>query len=268
MILFPPCKINLGLHILSKRGDGYHAIETGMLEIPFRDILEIVPSDTFAFTSSGLEIPGTGNSCIAAYDLLKAEHNIGPVHMHLHKIVPMGGGLGGGSSDSAYTLLALNRIFALGLSDEQLETYAARLGSDNPFFVRGGLQLATGRGEQLERLEIALPKWHVCLVNLGIHVPTKDAYLHVRPNAERRALENILRLPVKDWKAQLVNDFENSVFARHPRLATVKEELYAAGAVYAAMSGSGSTMFGLFEEKPAHVDWSSQPQFEMWVTMD
>jgi 4-diphosphocytidyl-2-C-methyl-D-erythritol kinase len=267
MIFFPSCKINLGLHILSKREDGYHAIETGMLEIPFRDILEIVPADTFAFTSSGLEIPGTGNSCVAAYELLKAEHGIGPVHIHLHKIVPMGGGLGGGSSDSASTLLALNRIFGLGLSDEQLEGYAARLGSDNPFFIRGGLQLATGRGERLEPLEIALPKWHLCLVNRGIHVPTKDSYLHVKPNNDRSPLEEILRLPVSDWKTQLVNDFEESVFAQHPELAAVKEELYAAGAVYAAMSGSGSTLFGLFEEKPEGMVWSEKPAFETWVVL-
>jgi 4-diphosphocytidyl-2-C-methyl-D-erythritol kinase len=265
MIFFPPCKINLGLHILSRRDDGYHEIETGMLEVPFRDILEIVPSDSFAFTSSGLEIPGTENSCIAAYELLKAEHGIGAVRIHLHKIVPMGGGLGGGSSDSAYTLLALDRLFDLGLSVEQLEAYAARLGSDNPFFIRGGLQLARGRGELLQPLEIALPKWHVCLVNLGIHVPTKDAYRHVTPNNDRPPLEEILRLPVAEWKTQLINDFEESVFAQYPQLAVVKEELYAAGAVYAAMSGSGSTLFGLFAEQPDAVAWSQKPEFEKWI---
>lgn len=265
MIVFPSCKINLGLHILRKRSDGYHEIETGMLEIPFRDILEIVPSDAFSLTSSGIEIPGNGNSCVDAYDLLKRDFALPPVHIHLHKQVPMGGGLGGGSSDSTATLKGLNELFQLGLSVEQLKNYAAQLGSDNAFFVEGGLQLAKGRGEELESLSISLPGWKICVVNLGIHVPTSTAYAQVTPNEDRPSLSTILNQPVSTWKDALVNDFEPSVFARHPELQTLKTDLYRAGAIYAAMSGSGSTLFGLFEEKPPQISWSQQPVYEVWV---
>lgn len=265
MIFFPSSKINLGLHILRKRDDGYHAIESGMLEVPFRDVLEVVPSDSLVFTSSGLEIPGGENSCVQAFRLLQQEFDLPGAHIHLHKMVPMGGGLGGGSSDCAQTLVALNQLFDLGLTDDQLEQYAARLGSDTPFFIRGGLQLSTGRGEILRPLKLDLPHWQICIVNLGIHVSTLEAYAGVTPKADRAPLETILQLPVHTWKDHLVNDFEESVFAHHPALITVKQELYAAGAVYAAMSGSGSTLFGLFETKPEKIAWSREPAYEVWV---
>jgi 4-diphosphocytidyl-2-C-methyl-D-erythritol kinase len=265
MIYLPSCKINLGLHILRRREDGYHEIETGMLEIPFRDVLELVPAEDFSFTSSGLQIPGEGNSCIAAFELLKKEHRLPNVSMHLHKIVPMGGGLGGGSSDSSFVLKALNEMFKLELSVEQLEVYAAQLGSDNPFFIRGGFQLAKGRGEVLTPVHVQLPEWQICIVNLGIHVPTKDAFSNVVPRMDRPSLENILHLPVEEWKEQLVNDFEESVFVLHPQLKAVKADLYAAGAVYAAMSGSGSTLFGLFKKRPEQVSWQHQPVYEVWI---
>lgn len=265
MIFFPSSKINLGLHILHKRDDGYHAIESGMLAIPFSDVLEVVPSDVLRFTSSGLGIAGDDNSCIQAFRLLQQEFGLPGARMHLHKRIPMGGGLGGGSSDCAQTLIALNRLYDLGLTDDRLEQYAARLGSDTPFFIRGGLQLSTGRGEILRPLQLVLPHWHMCIVNLGIHVSTQEAYAGVTPRADREPLETILQLPVAEWKDRLVNDFEKSVFARHPALAIVKRELYAAGAVYAAMSGSGSTLFGLFETKPETIAWSQQPAYEVWV---
>ncbi|ASS49665.1 MAG: 4-(cytidine 5'-diphospho)-2-C-methyl-D-erythritol kinase [Candidatus Fluviicola riflensis] len=267
MIYFPSCKINLGLHILRKRDDGYHEIETGMLEIPFRDILEIVPSDMFRFTTSGMEIPGNDNSCVAAYDLLKRDFDLPPVHIHLHKMVPMGGGLGGGSSDSTATLKGLNELFQLQLSIDQLKNYASQLGSDNAFFVEGGLQLAKSRGEELQSLDITLPKWHICVVNLGIHVSTSTAFELVTPNEHRTPLSAILQQPVSTWKNELVNDFEPSVFAQHPELLTLKTDLYQAGAIYAAMSGSGSTLFGLFEEKPEQILWSQLPVYEVWVNL-
>jgi 4-diphosphocytidyl-2-C-methyl-D-erythritol kinase len=265
MIVFPSCKINLGLHILRKRNDGFHELETGMLEIPFRDILEIVPSDSFRFTTSGIEIPGNGNSCVDAYHLLKHDFDLAPVHIHLHKAVPMGGGLGGGSADSTFTLKALNELFQLQLSVEALKNNAAQLGSDNAFFVEGGLQLAKGRGEVLEPLSIDLPNWKICVVNLGIHVPTATAYAKVTPNADRTPLSEILQQPVSTWKTDLINDFEPSVFAQHPELQTLKNDLYHAGAMYAAMSGSGSTLFGLFDKKPDEISWSQQPVYEVWV---
>ena len=267
MIYFPSCKINLGLQILHKRTDGYHELETGMLEIPFRDILEILPSDTFRFTSSGLSIPGEGNSCIAAYELLREQCDLPPVHIHLHKIVPMGGGLGGGSSDSTFTLKGLNELFQLKMTPVDLENCAAKLGSDNAFFVRGGLQLATGRGEILSPLTVSPATYQLCILNIGIHVSTKEAYSHVIPNADRAPLSSILQQSAQTWKSQLVNDFEASVFRLHPVLETVKAELYREGAVYAAMSGSGSTLFGLFEQKPERINWSVPPVYEKWVSV-
>lgn len=268
MIYFPSCKINLGLHILQKREDGYHELETGMLEIPFRDILEIVPATTFQFTSSGLSIPGNSNSCIQAYDLLKQEFDLPPVHIHLHKLIPMGGGLGGGSSDSTNTLMALNELFQLGLTDNALMEMAAKLGSDNAFFVRGGLQLATGRGEILEPLESQARHLHLCVVNIGIHVSTKEAYASVVPQIGRPSIKEVLQLPMELWSAKLVNDFETSVFRIYPELDAIKSDLYAAGATYAAMSGSGSTLFGLFEQLPEEMRWSSPPVYEKWLEVN
>jgi len=265
MIYFPSCKINLGLHILKKRNDGFHEIESGMLEIPFHDALEIVPAETFSFQSSGLEIPGPGNLCSDAFEILQTTFGIPPVAIHLHKVIPMGGGLGGGSSDAAATLLTVKNLYNLAVTDEQLADYAAQLGSDCPFFIRGGLQLATGRGEVLRPLDIKLPSLYVLLVNVGIHVPTKDAYAHVVPDPDRGPLEEILQLPLTSWKDRLMNDFEQSVFAQHPVLGEVKEDLYRAGAVYAAMSGSGSTIFGLFTEKPGEIAWRNSVVFEHLV---
>lgn len=262
MIYFPSCKINLGLHILKKRPDGFHQIESGMLEIPLRDVLEILPAEQFSFQSSGLEIPGEGNLCESAWRLLQRDFGLGEAAIHLHKVIPMGGGLGGGSSDAAQTLVAANKLYQLNLTDKQLETYAAELGSDCPFFIRGGLQLATGRGELLESLTIQLPKLFVVLVNHGIHVPTKTAYAAVQPNAERPPLKAILEQPIETWKNTLVNDFESSVFNQYPLLEQTKQELYAAGAVYAAMSGSGSTLFGLFRNNPGTIRWTRKPEFE------
>jgi len=265
MIYFPPCKINLGLQILKKRNDGFHEIESAMLEIPFYDALEVVEADSLSFRSSGLEIPGRGNLCTDAFQLLQQDFAIPPVAIHLHKVIPMGGGLGGGSSDGAKTLVALRDLFHLEITKAKLREYAAELGSDCPFFIDGGLQLATGRGELLEKLSLRLPAIHIVLVNAGIHVPTKDAYAHVVPNPDQKPLTELLNAGLEFWKGHLVNDFEQSVFQQHPVLADVKADLYKAGASYAAMSGSGSTLFGLFTEKPAAISWSKQPVFERWT---
>lgn len=267
MIYFPPCKINLGLQILRKRADGYHDIETAMLEIPFSDVLEVVPASVFRLSVSGLEIPAGSNSCTDAFELMRERFGIPDVHIHLHKIVPMGGGLGGGSSDGAYTFKALNDLFGLGCMPEELESLAALTGSDTPFFIRGGLQLAQGRGEVLQPLDLCLPKLQLVLVNIGIHVPTATAYSRVVPQSGRPSLKSVLSDPIETWKTNLVNDFETSVFAQHPSLAAIKNDLYEAGAVYAAMSGSGSTMFGLFTERPERVSWSTPPVYEEWMSL-
>ncbi len=251
MILFPPAKVNLGLNVLSKRSDGFHEIETCMLEVPLCDVLEIQRSEEFSFKSSGLTIDAKteNNLCVKAFRLLEIEHNLTPVYIHLRKNIPMGAGLGGGSSDATYVLLGLNELFDLKLSNEQLENYASQLGSDCPFFVHGKVQLARGRGEKLEPLNLDLSGKYLKLINPEIHIGTAEAYSNVKIG-EGNSIEESLRSPIQCWKMTLNNSFESHAFEVYPELAKIKDDLYKEGAVYAAMSGSGSTVFGIYEEKP------------------
>lgn len=249
MILFAPAKVNLGLRILSKRPDGYHEIETIMAEIPFCDILELTEAQHDSFEQTGLTFPPDGklNLCQQAVALLRRQATFPNVHIHLRKQIPVGAGLGGGSSDASHTLLGLNQLFNLGFTLSQLESFAAQLGSDCAFFIRGGLQFATGRGEILEPLKpLGLQKWLV-LCNPGIHVSTAAAYAQVNPSVEGESVADILTTSAF---SRLTNDFENSVFAQFPEIAQLKNALNEAGAFYAAMSGSGSTVFALFDQKP------------------
>ena len=252
MILFPPAKINLGLHVLRKREDGYHDLDTCMVPIPLCDVLEILPSKQFEYHQTGLTIPGAtdDNLCVKAYNLLKLEYNLPPVYMHLRKEIPMGAGLGGGSSDAAYVLTGLNTLFELKLSNSKLEEYAAKLGSDCPFFVKNEAQIARGRGEILSPCTLDLKGMYLKIINPGIHIGTKEAYSGVLPNADGASVSSLIEEPIESWKDQLKNDFEVSVFSSHSILKEIKEKLYDEGAIYAAMSGSGSTMFGIFKEKP------------------
>ena len=251
MILFPPAKINLGLNILFKREDGYHELNSVMTPIPLTDILEIVPSESFKFEQSGINIPDEieNNLCVKAYRLFQDYYNISPVNIHLKKIIPMGAGLGGGSSDAAYVLLGLNKLFELNLADEVLENMAAQLGSDCPFFIKNLTQLATGRGEILKPINFDLKDYNIKLLNIGIHVSTKDAYSNVN-FSKNKELDKIITAPIQTWQEMVSNDFEKSVFLKYPELKTIKQKFYDEGALYAAMSGSGSTMFGIFKEKP------------------
>lgn len=258
MISFPPAKINLGLQVLRKRPDGYHDLSTCMVEIPLTDILEIVPSETFGFASTGLHIPEGENLCEKAWRLLSDEYGISPVRIHLHKIIPMGAGLGGGSADAAYTLSMLSRIFQLDLAENKLMELAARLGSDCSFFIRGGIQLAEGRGEILQPVSVLLPRY-LALVNPGIHISTAEAYASVVPNEDLPALSALLREPASEWKSTVVNDFQRSATAKYPLIEKTIRQLYDLGAVYAAMSGSGSTVFGLFDKEPKLDDNISAP---------
>lgn len=252
MILFPPAKINLGLHILFKRTDGYHELETSMIPIPFYDILEIIPSETFKFKQTGLTISGdpASNLCVKAYELMKHTYAIPPVMIHLRKIIPMGGGLGGGSSDAAFVVSGLNQLFNLDISTDKLEELAAQLGSDCPFFIKNVPQIAKGRGELLSEVQLNLKGYYLKLINIGIHVGTKEAYAGAKFSNNPKPLADILKQPISHWKNELVNDFEHTVFALHPSLAELKSNMYKEGALYAAMSGSGSTMFGIYEHKP------------------
>lgn len=248
MVAFPHCKINLGLHVISKRDDGYHNIETCFYPVPWTDILEIIPAKEFSFTSSGSVIPGKeeDNLCIKAYRLLQAHFNLTPVKIHLHKVLPTGAGLGGGSSDAAFTLRLLNSVFDLKLNIIQLRNFAAQLGSDCSFFVQDKPMLGSGRGEQLVDLQLSLKGLYMVLINPDIHVSTADAYAGVKPHAPQQMLTDILTLPVAEWKGHLVNDFEKSVFAKFPTIEAIKKEFYHQGAIYASMSGSGSSVFGIF----------------------
>ena len=252
MILYPPAKINLGLNILRKREDGYHDIDSCMVEIPFTDILEVTISDSFEFLQTGIEISGGGtNLCEKAYQLLQNECEIGPVRIHLRKQIPVGAGLGGGSADATYTLLALNRLFDLQLSHQKLKELATELGSDCPFFVEGLPQIAQGKGEILAPVKLDFSDLYLVLLNPGIHVGTKEAYDGVLVGEKTVTIEEILQKPIEQWKDLLKNDFETSVFQRHPEIQTLKESLYHSGAIYAAMSGSGSSVFGLFSNEVA-----------------
>ncbi len=257
MVVFPNCKINLGLHILNKRQDGYHNIETVFYPVPLKDALEIIPSgniDAIQFTSSGLTISGDAatNLCSKAYHLLKKDFpNLPGVKIHLHKAIPMGAGLGGGSADAAFTLQLLNNRFTLNLSTTQLIDYSLQLGSDCPFFILNEPCVATGRGEIMEKIKLDLSAYQLMLVNPGIHVNTAAAFGYPgmqKINHSSVSLKNIIAQPVNNWQQLLTNDFEASLFNKYPLIKEIKETLYTMGASYAAMSGSGSTVYGLFEK--------------------
>lgn len=252
MILFPPAKINLGLNILGKRSDNYHALETCMLAVGITDVLEILPSDEFHFSHSGIPfIDGDGkNLVVQAYELIKAKYKIGCVAIHLQKNIPMGAGLGGGSADATYTLLGLNELFHLKLSDVTLEDLASELGSDCAFFVYDSPQIATGRGEILENVSLDLKGKFLKIINPGVHIGTKEAYANVSFSPDDKCIKDILKLPISEWKGSLKNDFEVSAFNKYESLSIIKDKLYAEGAIYASMTGSGSTMYGLYNEHP------------------
>ena len=249
MVSFPNCKINLGLHVLAKRPDGFHEIETCFYPVPWTDILEVVPSNRFTFNTTGLSILGepADNLCIKAYQLLKAWYKLEPVGIHLHKLIPMGAGLGAGSSDAAFTLRSINEIFELNLSNNNLKEFASTLGSDCSFFIEDKSMVGKGKGDELEEVNVSLQGKYLFIVKPLIHVSTKDAYSGISPMADRRDLSEILSDP-SVWKEELVNDFEASIFRRFPEIELIKNRLYEFGAFYASMSGSGSSVYGLFEE--------------------
>lgn len=264
MLVFPNCKINLGLIITGKRDDGYHNIETVFYPIPLNDALEIIDLTDYRqpsrviFSQSGFHISGDqkDNLCIKAYHLLLNDFpKLDPIKMHLHKAIPMGAGLGGGSADAAYSLMALNEKFTLNLTNDQLIQYALKLGSDCPFFFVNKPCIATGRGETIKPISLNLSGYRIILVNPGIHVNTGWAFSQINylqlNNISRRQGDaspaSVISLPLSQWKERLINEFENPVFEKSPEIKAVKNILYKNGALYAAMSGSGSTLYGIFE---------------------
>jgi 4-diphosphocytidyl-2-C-methyl-D-erythritol kinase len=249
MIQFPNCKINLGLSILAKRADGYHELETVFYPIAVSDALEILPAANLTMTHSGIAVPGdpAQNLCLKAYHLLKKDFPTLPaVQMHLHKNIPMGAGLGGGSSDGTAALMILNQQFTLGLNDQQLIAYASQLGSDCPFFVYNKACHATGRGEVLTPIQLDLSNYQFLLVHPGVHIATAWAFQQLNPHIKSESIQAIIDKPITDWKNYLINDFEAPVFKAEPKLSVIKDQLYQLGAIYASMSGSGSSLFGIF----------------------
>jgi len=271
MVSFPNSKINLGLYITGKRPDDYHNLETVFYPIALKDVLEIIVSNEtqqVIFSSSGLTVNGdiSDNLCIKAYQLLKKDFPFLPhIKMHLHKVIPMGGGMGGGSSDAAFTLLMLNEKFELGISQQKLLEYALTLGSDCPFFIINKPCLAKGRGEQLTEIPLSLTAFHILIVNPGIHVNTAMAFRELKIHSNATNLETKILQPVKDWKNSIHNDFEFNVGHEYPEILVIKQTLYESGAIYSAMSGSGSTVFGIFENKFNIENIFSATYFYKWV---
>jgi 4-diphosphocytidyl-2-C-methyl-D-erythritol kinase len=247
MIVYPNAKINLGLNVLEKRADGYHKVSS--IFYPVRevfDILEIIPSNIFSFDSSGITISGEGNICVQAYDLLKAEFGINSVKIHLHKQIPIGAGLGGGSADASFTLIALNKLFNLKLSKEQLEKYALQLGADCPFFIENTPKYVSGIGEKMSPFDLDLSSFELKFIFPKLHISTAEAYAGITPQLPKTNLLNLISQPLESWKGKVKNDFETSAFKKHQKLKIMKEQLYADGAIYASMSGSGSVLYGVF----------------------
>lgn len=263
MVLFPNCKINLGLNIKGKRADGFHDLETVFYPIPLYDALEVVHSregkTNLHVTGIHIDAHAEDNICMKAYRLLQQNHSLPPVQIHLHKTIPSGAGLGGGSADGAFMLKLLNKKFALGLSEAQLIELSLQLGSDCPFFIYNKPCFAQGRGEKLIPLSLDLSGYEIVIVNPKIHINTGWAFSQLHANRVHSDLEEVLEQPVEAWKGTLTNDFEMPVFAAYPEIEKIKATLYDAGAIYAAMTGTGSTVFAFFNKNgtpplhfPAH----------------
>ena len=265
MITFPNIKINLGLSITEKRPDGYHNLETVFYPVALEDALEIRTNpeaqQKFTLHQHGMEIAGNpeNNLVVKAYLLLDKEFHLPPVEIHLYKHIPSGAGLGGGSSDAAFMLTLLNEHSNLQLSDNQLEDYAATLGADCAFFIKNTPTYAEGIGNIFSPIELSLKGYRIMIVKPDVFVSTREAFANIRPHRPEYPVREVIRRPVAEWKDTLINDFEASVFPQYPVIGEIKEELYHQGAIYASMSGSGSSVFGLFAADTTlpEIDWGT-----------
>lgn len=251
MLVYPHAKVNLGLNVLSKRDDGFHNLQSVMVPIGLTDIMEIIRSDEpgLQMTASGIsiDVDGGPDLCTLAYELMASNFGIGGVKLHLHKRIPAGAGLGGGSSDAASTLRALSRLFELHVSKDQLLEFAAKLGSDCPFFLQDGAGWVEGRGEGIQPIDIkALNGRWIGIVNPGIHISTAKAFTKITPGIPEWHLKDALARPIEEWMGMITNDFEEVAFNEHPVIRDIRDRLLEEGALYAAMSGTGSTVFGIF----------------------
>lgn len=264
MIYYSPCKINIGLHIFNKRPDGFHNLDTLMYPIAWFDIIEIIPSENFIFSFSGLDIPGNplDNLCVKAFHLLKKDFSFPNCSIHLHKVIPMGAGIGGGSANAAIVLKGLNEVFQLGITNDLLKKYASELGSDCAFFIDSIPQIATERGEKLIPSNFSLKGYWIKLVNLGIHISTKDAFQNVSFTQNRQSIKDISENSrIEDAGKYIENSFEPYVFKLYPNLLELKHKLEGEGAVHVAMSGSGSTLYGIYKEEPKFNILQSEPNY-------
>ncbi len=259
MICFPNAKINLGLNIVSKRSDGYHNLETVFYPVDIKDALEVIEKEDLSddvFIEAGIKIDAEPdkNLVMKALKLMRSHYQFPFVEVHLLKKIPFGAVLGGGSADASFMLKLLNKTFRLGASDNELASLAVQLGADCPFFIYNCPMFATGIGEVFQKVELSLQGYFIVLVKPDIHVSTKDAFAEIKPMQPNLSLKEIIKQPVKDWKTLMVNDFEKSVFGKYPDIKTIKDKLYALGAEYASMTGSGSSVFGLFREDINNVE--------------
>ncbi|HJX71281.1 MAG TPA: 4-(cytidine 5'-diphospho)-2-C-methyl-D-erythritol kinase [Bacteroidales bacterium] len=260
MICFPNAKINIGLRILEKQPDGYHQIETIFYPAGLSDILEFVEDSSLNSGICQLKITGlpirihTENNLVKkAYDLMSRKRKLPGIQAHLHKMIPIGAGLGGGSSDAAFMLKSLNDVYELALGQEEMAELAANIGSDCPFFLRNTPVFAFGRGERFREIDLNLSGYYLVIVLPGIHVSTPEAYASVSPAKPEKSLYDLIRLPLNSWKETIINDFEANIFHEFPELRIIKEELYHLGAEFASMSGSGSAVYGLFLYPPQNM---------------
>jgi len=250
MISFPNAKINLGLNITEKRADGYHNLETVFYPINIKDAVEITDAETVSCKIHGIDIPGDANDnlCVKAYHLIKNDFDIPAQEINLLKNIPVGAGLGGGSADCAFVIKLINEKFGLKMPVSQMEAYARQLGADCAFFIENKPVYAFNKGDEFEKCEIDLSAWFKVLVKPPVHVSTADAYALVKPQKPLQSLKEIIHLPPTTWKNKVINDFESSVFAKYPQIRQIKTSLYDAGATFALMSGSGSSVFAIFPD--------------------
>jgi 4-diphosphocytidyl-2-C-methyl-D-erythritol kinase len=252
MIVFPNAKINIGLNVVSRREDGYHNLETIFFPVKLADALEFAEAEKTTLTTSGIQINGDPeeNLILKAYRLLQSDFNLPHLQFHLHKVIPFGAGLGGGSSDAAFTLKMLNDYFRLEIPQQKLEAYAAQIGADCPFFILNKPVFATGIGNKFHNIELNLTDYEIVILKPEINVSTPEAYKNVIPRNPKFRLNEIVKTPVSQWKNLIVNDFEKSIFPKYPQIAELKQLLYNLGADFASMSGSGSAVFGIFRHLP------------------
>ncbi len=249
MLTFANAKINIGLQITSKRPDGYHNLETIFYPVKISDAIEILPSSSLEFKIWNTDLePSLNNLCVQAYQLLKADYDIPPVTIHLLKNIPIGAGLGGGSSDASATLKLLNQYFELQISQYQLLNYAAKLGADCPFFIDNKPCFAHGTGTDLSPIDLSLEQYRIVVIKPPVHISTAEAYSQVMPTPSNIDLRLAINLPIQEWKINIRNDFEFSLFEKYPVISDIKNKLYELGAHYASMSGSGSAVYGIFDD--------------------